>query len=228
MNRVFHEDCVETLGRDLSYDYAITSPPEFSELGLEPVEDAEKYFQWLRQVFEKLNPTRRIFTVVISDRRHGGKIIPKHARCLEIMSGLGWELLSEKIWEKSVKSSFFRINFAFVLTFCKEGHEVEGRKLTNGHYDVPAFAHDVWVIPHKSVAGYSYNFPKELVKKCLENFTKKGDTVFDPFMGSGTTALACIDLGRNYLGSEIAKDTHSLCLRRLGKNAPKTVGEDAL
>ena len=105
---------------------------------------------------------------------------------------------------------------------------VEGRRLTNGHYDVPSFAADVWVIPHKSVGGYSYNFPKEMVKKCLENFTKKGDTVFDPFMGSGTTALASVEMGRNYLGSEIDKETHSLCLRRLGKKAQKKEGEDAL
>ena len=228
MNEVFHEDCLETMKRGAQYDYAFLGPPEYDELGLEPLEDDGKYFGWLEKVFSNLNPRKQLATIAISDRRHGGKIIPKGARCLAIMERLGWELLAEKIWEKSVKANFFRVNFSFVLTFCREGYEVAGRKLSQGHYDVPCFQNDVWVIPHKSLAGYSYNFPKELVTKCLENFTNKGDTVMDPFMGSGTTALAAVDLGRNYLGSEIDKETHALCLRRLGKKAQKKGGKDAL
>ena len=40
----------------------------------------------------------------------------------------------------------------------------------------------------------------------LEYFSKKGDIVFDPFMGTGTTAIASIKQGRNYLGTEITKE----------------------
>lgn len=42
-----------------------------------------------------------------------------------------------------------------------------------------------------------------LTRRVIETFTEKGDTVFDPFMGTGTTAVACIELGRHYGGAEL-------------------------
>jgi len=208
VNEIFQEDCLHTMReRKLPYDYVFFSPPEYDELGLEPVKQDKEYFGWLRDVLSSLDPQKNLGTIVISDRRHKRKTIPKHARCLEIMEGLGWELLSQKIWEKSSRVSLYRINYAFVMTF--------GRGQFNSR-NVKSFLPDVWVHPHKSFNGYSYNMPREVVAKCLQNYTKKGDTVYDPFMGSGTTALACVELGRNYLGSEIDGKTFKLAQKRLG------------
>ena len=44
--------------------------------------------------------------------------------------------------------------------------------------------------------------PIKLMQWCIELTSKPGDTIFDPFIGSGTTALACINTGRNYIGIE--------------------------
>ncbi|HXW98644.1 MAG TPA: site-specific DNA-methyltransferase, partial [Methanomicrobiales archaeon] len=46
-------------------------------------------------------------------------------------------------------------------------------------------------------------FPLELPTRCIKLFTYVGDTVLDPFMGSGTTLLACRNLGRKGVGVEI-------------------------
>jgi site-specific DNA-methyltransferase (adenine-specific) len=48
--------------------------------------------------------------------------------------------------------------------------------------------------------------PIELIKYLVSNFSKENDIVFDPFMGSGTTAIACKHLKRNYIGCEISAD----------------------
>lgn len=48
--------------------------------------------------------------------------------------------------------------------------------------------------------------PLELIKWCVELFSNENDIVFDPFMGSGTTAIACKHLKRNYIGCEISAD----------------------
>jgi len=48
--------------------------------------------------------------------------------------------------------------------------------------------------------------PLELFKFCLDRYSKEGDIIFDPFMGSGTTAIACKHLKRNYIGCEISAD----------------------
>ncbi|MDR1008032.1 MAG: site-specific DNA-methyltransferase [Campylobacteraceae bacterium] len=66
-----------------------------------------------------------------------------------------------------------------------------------------------------------YNFihptqkPLELIKKLIKLATKEGDIVFDPFLGSGTTAVACKELGFDFVGCEIEKEYYEGALKRL-------------
>lgn len=61
---------------------------------------------------------------------------------------------------------------------------------------------DVWEIPAESATrvGHPAPFPVALVERCLHLFTYAGDIVLDPFMGSGTTAVAAKNTGRHYVG----------------------------
>jgi DNA modification methylase len=47
--------------------------------------------------------------------------------------------------------------------------------------------------------------PLEIFKMCLQDYSKEGDTIFDPFLGSGTTARACKDLNRRFVGFEVSE-----------------------
>jgi DNA modification methylase len=58
-------------------------------------------------------------------------------------------------------------------------------------------------------------FPEELVLKHIISWTKKNDIIYDPFMGSGTTAKASIQLERNWIGSEIDSTYCEICNKRL-------------
>jgi len=57
--------------------------------------------------------------------------------------------------------------------------------------------------------------PVELMKRIIEDFSKEDDIVLDPFLGSGTTAVACKQLGRNYIGIELSKEYCSIAKKRL-------------
>ncbi|MCP8315860.1 MAG: site-specific DNA-methyltransferase [archaeon] len=57
---------------------------------------------------------------------------------------------------------------------------------------------------------HSAAFPIDLPKWFIELFTKPGDVVLDPFIGSGTTALAAIELGRHYIGIELMEQYYRL------------------
>lgn len=61
-------------------------------------------------------------------------------------------------------------------------------------------------------------FPIQLVKDHIISWTNNGDVVFDPFMGSGTTAKASLQTGRKYLGSEISQEYYEICNKRLDIN----------
>jgi DNA modification methylase len=49
----------------------------------------------------------------------------------------------------------------------------------------------------------------------VERTTRKGDTIFDPFMGSGTTGVACVQLGRNFIGCEIDPKYFAIAEKRI-------------
>ena len=64
-------------------------------------------------------------------------------------------------------------------------------------------------------SGHSAAFPKELPTWFIKLFTRKGDVVLDPFIGSGTTAVASLELGRKFVGIELKKDYYNLALRNI-------------
>ena len=70
---------------------------------------------------------------------------------------------------------------------------------------------DVWEIPAESATrvGHPAPFPVALVERCLHLFTYEGDVVLDPFMGSGTTAVAAKNTGRHYIGYDTDPRTSS-------------------
>jgi DNA modification methylase len=57
--------------------------------------------------------------------------------------------------------------------------------------------------------------PTELMLWVLENYTQPGQTIFDPFMGSGTTGVACMMTGRNFIGCEIDPGYFQIAQRRI-------------
>jgi DNA modification methylase len=66
-------------------------------------------------------------------------------------------------------------------------------------------------------------FPEELALKHVISWTKKGDLIYDPFMGSGTTAKISIQLGRNWVGSELDSGYCDICNRRLSTISTQTL-----
>jgi DNA modification methylase len=63
--------------------------------------------------------------------------------------------------------------------------------------------------------NHSAVFPLDLPKWFIKLFTESGDVVLDPFVGSGTTCLAAMELGRNYVGIDIMEDYVELSRQRL-------------
>ena len=54
-----------------------------------------------------------------------------------------------------------------------------------------------------------------IIKTLIENSSKEGDVVLDTFMGSGTTAIACKELNRNFIGFEINDKFHKIAVDRI-------------
>jgi DNA modification methylase len=61
--------------------------------------------------------------------------------------------------------------------------------------------------------------PLGVMKWIIENYSPAGATIFDPFMGSGTTGVACVQLGRNFIGCEIDEKYFEIAKRRIEQAA---------
>ena len=63
--------------------------------------------------------------------------------------------------------------------------------------------------------------PVELMKVLIQNSSNVGDIIFDPFMGTASTGIACQETGRNFLGIEIDKKYFDIAKERIEKNSKK-------
>lgn len=80
----------------------------------------------------------------------------------------------------------------------------------------------LWIIDRRDNTGkhsgfYHGNFVPQIPHQFIQRFTKAGDTVLDPFMGSGTTAYECEILGRNFVGIDIKQDMADYVERKLAE-----------
>ncbi|HWC09727.1 MAG TPA: site-specific DNA-methyltransferase [Acidimicrobiales bacterium] len=84
---------------------------------------------------------------------------------------------------------------------------------------------DVWEIPAESATrvGHPAPFPVELPLRLIELFTYRGDVVLDPFVGSGTTAVAALRAGRHYLGYDTDEAYVAAARARVAGESPGTV-----
>ena len=200
------ESCLETLKRDIKYDYVLTSPPDYAELGIQP--HTSEWEDFLDSWVSLLKPTKNLVTVCTTDRKGDGRIYPKHIKVINVFEKNNWFLRKTNIWVKSYKVNMFRMNYMHILTFAKKPF-----KLKNPHMvDV--------ILDERStiVDGFKYGMSPLVCRMMIENHTNENDIVYDPFMGSGTTAISALQIGRNYLGSEINEDYYKLSNNRINSD----------
>ena len=204
MKKLYIEDCLETLKRDLTYDYVVTSPPDFDEL--DKAIDFS-YGDFIQQFAKLLNPIGNFVSICISDRKSGGQIISKHSIVIDVFKTLGYILHSHKIWVKGTGVNDYRVNYQHIMTFSRKGAK---RK------PVADFKPDVFIINQSKYKSYTYGMPVRIIELLVNNYTDKDNIVYDPFMGSGTTAEACENTRRKWIGSEIDKKYGELVKERMG------------
>lgn len=156
------------------------------------------------------------------------KVIPIRTEIIRFCEMLGMDYMGAVIWQKqttmnttgggAVMGSFpyprngiLKIDYEFILIFKKQGKApvptVEQKKLsemTKEEWNAYFASH--WNFGGAKQDGHIAVFPEELPRRLIKMFSFAGETVFDPFMGSGTTALAARNLQRNSIGYEINPD----------------------
>lgn len=220
---------------DNSVHLMITSPPYNVTKDYDDDLTLKEYLILLKEVFEE---TWRVLVpggrAVINIANVGRKpYIPLHAYIIDIMHKIGFHMRGEIIWNKSASAgvstawgSFasasnpcLRDVHEYILIFSKITNKLEkGEKMnTIEKSDFVEWSKSIWTFPAVSAKkiGHPAPFPIELPRRLIEFYTYKGDIILDPFMGSGTTALAAIELNRHYVGYEISQEFVNLAKKRI-------------
>lgn len=156
------------------------------------------------------------------------KVIPIRTEIIRFCESLGMDYMGAIIWQKTTtmntsgggaimgsypypRNGILKIDYEFILIFKKLGDapkptllQKEQSILTREEWGQYFASH--WNFTGVKQTGHIAMFPEELPKRLIKMFTFVGETVFDPFAGSGTTSLAAKNLGRNSVGYEINKD----------------------
>ena len=118
---------------------------------------------------------------------------------------------------------FSTFPYEWIIVFCKKGNRP---KVSKDIKDKSKLSHQEWsewavnsfweMQPAKAkTEGHPAPFPKELPHRLIKLYSFYGDTVLDPFMGTGTTAEAAIELGRNVIGYEINADYSNIIKKKI-------------
>jgi len=84
----------------------------------------------------------------------------------------------------------------------------------------------VWTVTTKAYKGAHFaTYPKDLILPCVLAGCPVGGTVFDPFTGSGTTAVVALKNGRNYIGTELNPEYVQIAEARIKESVPQTLEE---
>ena len=201
INKFYHENCIKRLtNKKFKYNYIITSPPDFSEIGLSL---KDSYYTWIKGYIENFNPINGFVTICITDRRGNGGVITKHKEVIDAFQSIGWEVHSYKIWVKSFNIDLYKLPYQHLITFTQNKRKVPPTK---------RILEDIFCI---KPSGFKNSMPVEICSRHINCFTELGEVVYDPFLGSGTTAIACKLNERRWVGSEINKDIIPIVEERL-------------
>jgi modification methylase len=168
------------------------------------------------------------------------KIIPIHTEIIKFCEMIGFDFMGQIIWQKATtmntsgganimgsfptpRNGIVKLDFEYILLFKKQGvapkptkEQKEQSIMSNEDWNKYFNGH--WYFSGAKQDKHLAMFPEELPHRLIRMFSFPNETVLDPFMGSGTTALASRKLNRHSIGYEINPDFIPIIKSKIGQD----------
>jgi site-specific DNA-methyltransferase (adenine-specific) len=217
LNKIYNEDCLEGMKRIPagSVDVIATDPPygidyqsarrtEKEKRHKKILNDKSPFIWFLYDAFKVLKDDGCILVFCRWDTQEAFK----HA-----LEWAGFTVKSQIIWDRE------HHGMGDLSGSPSPCHDVIWFAV-KGKYKLP-YKRPKDVVRSKRLSGEQLTHPNEkpvdLMEQLITSYAKEGEVVLDPFMGSGTTAIACINTGRNFIGFEIDKHYCDIANERIQK-----------
>jgi len=204
LNTIIQGDCIEVMKDipDNSVDLILTDPPYGIDYKGENRPNESKY--------KNIENDEKEFDLSFLFKRPELKIIFGANNFYKQLPHKGiWICWDKRLTKEADKM----LGSAFELAWCSK---------ETGYYKMYRILHggvvnsDNW-LKQGNKRFHPTQKPVRLFEAIIKDFSKEGDTILDPFMGSGTTALACQNLKRNFIGIEISKEYCDIANKRLAQ-----------
>jgi len=236
--RIFNADILKINAiDDESIDLIVTSPPYDVDIKYQNYDDNMPYEmyidftkKWLSRLHRLAKPDGRLCLNIPLDKNKGGQ----QSVCADITNvakEVGWKYHSTIIWNEqnisrrtawgswmSASAPYVIAPVEVIVVMYKQIWE----KTRKGKSDIARdefieWTNGVWNFSgeSKKKIGHPAPFPVELPKRCIKLFSFPRDVILDPFLGSGTTLIACLQTDRIGIGVEINKTYCRLAAKRL-------------
>lgn len=235
VNKIYNEDCLITMQKIENIDAVITSPPYNTSRKGSSLDNAcanvrydefddcktdEEYIDWTIDIFKAYDKILKPNGVVLYNLSYSSE--NTHLMWLvvaEIMKQTNFIVADNIIWKKPSTSpnscspnKLTRI-IEYVFVFCRKSEigTFEMNKEQSSLRKTGQIAYKNYFnfieAPNNDGSNdiHKATFSSVLVRKLIRLYVKENDIVYDSFMGTGTTAMACIEEKVNYIGSEISK-----------------------
>ena len=236
-NKIINADCLEVRKEmpEKSVDLVFTSPPYNMRLRIRNGEYTERefgaHFSKKYKEFGDALPMGVYYQFHSNCLREMLRVSPIVFWNIQIVTGskeavfkiigdFNREITDIIVWDKGFGQPAMNngvLNRGYELIIIFESERKNGRTF-NQYYFNRGTMQDIWRDGRGGkgqIEGHTALFPETLVNRALLGWSKAGDTILDPFLGSGTTAVVASQLNRKFIGIEISKDYCAIAEERL-------------
>lgn len=242
INKIYNEDCLFTMKRlNSKVNAVITSPPyniirpNSVDRGYDIYKDNKtnnEYIEWTLDIFNNYDLILEKNGVVLYNMSYGTEnTILMSLVIADIIRKSNFTLADIIVWKKqsatpnNVSHNKMTRIVEYIYVFCRKDEfytfNCNKKKLKERETGQAIYENVFNFITAKNNDSSNdlnkATYSTELVRKLLLLYTKENDLIYDSFMGTGTTANACIIEKRNYLGSEISKEQCNYAENRIEK-----------
>jgi DNA modification methylase len=234
--QLHNEECISWMRKQPSesVDIILTSPPYNFDMPYgtykDDITDYRSWTQvWITEASRILKDRGRFIINIQPKFSHKE---PYHHWVHQSAETAGLLWYGERIWQKNainnyrgaagsmgIPSKIYLWYSTEYVQFFAKGDVYRPTKKTDSiitiEEQVDYARHHIWSIAPARQRDHPAQMPKELALRCLKLFARKGDVVYDPFAGAGTTMLAAKELGLDSIGTELDNDYVNLIHKRM-------------